>query len=210
MNIKDCEQFLLEKRAQLTTSRKEHQELEASVNVDANSLKLYKEAREIFSEVGIVAQAEVKSVIESLVTQALQAVFDEKHEFVMKDGIKRNQPETEFFVCIDGKLRALKGEQGRGIKEVISFCLRIILWAIQSPRTTPTLIFDEPFSKLDKIDLENEGRLRRMGKMIKKLSEMLRLQLIIITHEEQLIEIADTAYYVKLLAKDTSQVEKVV
>ena len=160
-------------------------------------------AKDVMNAVGIIAQSEFKDVIEALVTQALQYVFGTNYSFLMENILFRNQPETHMYVLKDGKKRSLKDEQGGGVLDVVSIALRIVFWAIDIANTEPVLIFDEPakFVSEDKIEL--------VGEILKKISEMLGLQIILVSHENGLINTADRCYLVKMVG-DTSQVEKIV
>ena len=149
------------------------------------------QARDIINKVGILAQVETKSVIESLVSQALQSVFGPEYSFEMEDVIQRNKPETTFYVVISGRRHLLKGELGGGVVDLVSFCLRVVLWAINVPRTDSVLIFDEPLKFVDKT------RQELVGQMIKKLSNMLNLQFIVNTHEDVLASIADKTFLIE-------------
>ncbi|MHA1592372.1 MAG: hypothetical protein ACTSUP_07875 [Candidatus Heimdallarchaeaceae archaeon] len=149
------------------------------------------EARDIMSAVGIISQEEIKNVIETLVTQALQGVFGDSYSFELDDKIAHNKPETDFYVVINGKKRSLRDELGGGVVDVISFVLRIVLWAIASPRTEAVLGYDEP------LKFVSQDKLPFCAEMIKKLSEMLGLQFVIVTHESQLAEAADSLFHVE-------------
>ena len=149
------------------------------------------EARDIMISVGIISQEEIKVVIEELVTQALQGIFGDNYSFELDNKIARNQPETEFYVIQDGKRRSLQDELGGGVVDVISFAIRIILWAVTSDRTDNVVSLDEPlkFVSRDKLQLCSE--------MIKTMSEILNLQFVIVTHENQLIPAADALFHVE-------------
>lgn len=165
--------------------------------------KCFDEAREVMSRVGVLAQMEIKQIIEELVSQALQSVFGDRYSFEVDNQIQRNKPETNFYVIVDGRRRLLKVGLGGGVVDLVAFSLRVVLWAIQNPRSTSTLVLDEPLRFLDK------QKLVQAGVMIKKLSEMLNLQFIIVTHEAQLIDVADRAYLVEQV-KGISKVEKIL
>lgn len=190
MILEKYSNFLAQKKG--LRERLEHQKKDTDTTLkDKKQTATHlKEAREIMNVVGILAQNEVKTVIEELVTQALQSVFDKSYSFVIENKILRNKPETNFYVEIDGKQFSLKEELGGGIVDIVSFSLRIVLWALKSPRSANTIILDEPGKFISK-DL-----IPGFGEMIKRLSEMLGLQFIIVSHEQDLIDAADTAYVV--------------
>ena len=161
------------------------------------------EARDIMSAVGIISQQEIKTIIEELVSQALQGIFGDNYSFELEDKILRNKPETEFYVIIDGRRRSLKEDLGVGVVDIVSIALRVILWAISNPRTDNVLILDEPVRALHSKDM-----LESCGQMFKKLSEMLGLQFIIVSDVDELLGSADRIYRVNQ-NKGVSTVEKV-
>lgn len=150
------------------------------------------EAITVFNVVGIIANDEAKEVVEGIVTEALQLVYDETYSFVVDNKVQRGQPETHFGVKIRENTYSLRDEElGGGVIDVVSFTLRVTSWAINDPRTDDVLVLDEPLKNVD------SERLHNMGLMIKRLSQELDLQFIIVTHEPELMENADSTWYVK-------------
>ena len=200
--IDNCRKFLIERRADEKRLNGEKNELEARLHELGLLQSNLQEARNIMSSVGVLAQDEVKGVIESLVSESLQVIFDESYSFRVKNLIARNKPETYFTVVIDGKEFSLREELGGGVVDIVSFVLRVILWALKSPRTDNTIILDEPLKFVD-----SEEHLLRAGLMLSEISEMLGIQFIIVTHEQDLKDVADITY--KVVQKDgISYVEK--
>ena len=99
----------------------------------------------------------------------------------------------------NGHLLDMEDESGGGLMDLVALCLRVVLWAINTPRTAPVIILDEPLKFLDGV------RLEQAGQMICKLSEMLGIQFIIVSHEDQLIDSADVMYRVEKIG-DLSEV----
>lgn len=150
------------------------------------------EALDIMNVVGILVQQEFEEVVEVLVTQALKFVFGNNYSFEIDSKIERNQPEIHMFIVIDGERFSPRDDEfSGGQADVVSFALRIILWAIQYERTRATLLFDEPFRNLH--GTQNAAAVREM---IQYLSKMLNLQFIIITQDEELTKVADAAFLV--------------
>jgi len=204
MQIKGYQRFLYEKRALKKLLEDRCVVLEDEKSGLGNKLEHLGEAREVVSKVGILAQQEVKDIVEDLVTQALQVVFGSSYSFEMEDKIQRNKPETYFYLKIGDRRNLLKDDlEGGGVVDLVSFGLRVVLWAISTPRTASVIMLDEPVKYIDKV------RLEQTGVMIKKLSEMLGLQFIIVTHEDQLIDVADCGYHVEKI-EGISRVRKVV
>jgi len=73
---------------------------------------------------------------------------------------------------------------------------------MQVPRSRPVLMLDEPFRYL------STGLLPRAGEMLKQISSELDLQIIMVTHAEELIDEADAVFSVDM-NKGESIVRKV-
>lgn len=183
--------------------RNHYQEMVAEANANLKQaiedLGTAKCGRDTVARLGMATQEDINSVIEELVTQALQAVFGPLFFFKVKNEIKRNQAETYFSVMENGHLLDMEDESGGGLMDLVALCLRVVLWAINTPRTAPVIILDEPLKFLDGV------RLEQAGQMICKLSEMLGIQFIIVSHEDQLIDSADVMYRVEKIG-DLSEV----
>jgi hypothetical protein len=151
-------------------------------------IKAQSTAYDIINEVGVLAQSEVKTVIEDLVSQALRFTHGEEYSFEIENRVLRNQPETYFYVVIQGQRNSLKDEVGGSVVDVVCFALRVVFWAIQLRRTDPVLILDEPF--------KNGGKQQALNEMIRYLSDLLGIQFVIVTYESGAIEISDRCYHV--------------
>jgi len=149
MNLIKYEKFLNQKRATKELLENEVGNLQIEVRNRQDHLVNLEEALSIMNIVGILVQQEFEEVVEVLVTQALKFVFGDNHSFEIDSKIERNQPEVHMFIVIDGeKFSPRDDEFSGGQADVVSFALRVILWAIQYERTRATLLFDEPFRNL--------------------------------------------------------------
>ena len=75
---------------------------------------------------------------------------------------------------------------------LLLFALRIACWSMQSPRTRPTIIIDEPFRNLSK-----KFHLPA-SQMLQEISDKLKIQFIISTHTATLADFADKRFDIKL------------
>jgi DNA repair exonuclease SbcCD ATPase subunit len=150
------------------------------------------EARNIVSEAARITQQQFKLLVEELVTSAINAVFPNKdYKFVMQFVLQNNRPQINLLVQ-DGENEPYvpKDEQGGGLLDIISFALRVVLWSLEKPRSRNTLIMDEPFRWT--------GNLTELAaNMMKEISKKLELQIIMVTHDERLMEIADKSWLCK-------------
>ena len=151
-------------------------------------------ARWVLTEVATLTQKRFKEKVETLVTMAIRSVFDRPFQFLLEFERKRNKMECrpEIKELVDGKSRTFdpSEDMGGGIVDIISFALRVVLWSLENPRSRSVIVLDEPMKNLGKL-------VSLAGQVLKEISHRLNFQLLIVTHEEELIEIADRAYYVK-------------
>ena len=161
---------------------------------DFISLRDYNEnlqkARIIIAKAGKYTQSYLKDYIEELVSNALQAVFEEDYKFIIEFDIKRNRPEAKISLKIRGEEVEPKDSVGGGVMDIASFALRVVLWSIENPKSTNTLILDEPFHFI-------HGKIENASKLLKKLSKDLGIQFIIVSQLEELNQYADKTFIIK-------------
>jgi ABC-type glutathione transport system ATPase component len=156
----------------------------------ANQVK----ARWVLTEVAQLTQTKFKAKVESLVTMAIQSVFDRPFQFHLEFERKRNKMECRPVVTeiVDGQERIYEdpeNDMGGGAMDIISFAFRIVLWSLERPPSRNVIILDEP--------MKNMGKLITLGgQVLREISHKLGFQLVIITHEDELIDIADRSYQV--------------
>ena len=150
-------------------------------------VKALEKSRYILTEVGKMAQDRMRRKIESLVTLAIRNVFDRPLTFKLIFEEKRNHIEARP-VILEGKEEFVpKEDLGGSIIVVISFALRIVLWHLSSPRTRNVFILDEPFQFTGVL-------IEKAGEMLQHLSKELGFQVIMISHDDELINVCDRVY----------------
>lgn len=188
MDLNRYENFLNQKKATQELLKSKASKLNTSIEDRKAHLKDLEEALDIMNTVGTLVQQEFEEVVEELVTQALRFVFGDSYSFEVESKISRNQPEINLYINVDGERYIPEDDSSGGEMDVASFALRVILWAIQYDRTEPVLIFDEPLRNLSRNHIDS------VKEMIQYLSDTLRIQLIIVTHEKELVGLGDCSY----------------
>lgn len=160
---------------------------------EKEQVELKVKARWVLTEVATLTQKRFKEKVETLVTMAIKSVFDRPFQFFLEFERKRNKMECrpEIKELVNGKYRTFDPteDMGGGIIDIISFALRIVLWNLEKPRSRNVIVLDEPMKNLGKM-------VSLAGQVLREISHKLDFQLIIITHEDELIEIADRAYHI--------------
>ena len=148
------------------------------------------QAQIILQTVAQKTQQELEYKISELVSLALKSVFDEPYEMRLIYETKRNKTEANIVLERDGEQFHPLTSTGGGVADIISFALRVTLWSLGGKKTQNTFILDEPFKWLSR------GILPRAGQMVKEISDKLNLQIIMVSHLEELIDEADKVFKV--------------
>jgi hypothetical protein len=152
-------------------------------------------ARWVVSEVARLTQERFKERVETLVTMAIQSVFDRPFGFELVFEQKRNKMECRpvIYEMVGDRRVPYEDPQddvGGSLIDIISFALRIVLWSLEKPSSRNVIILDEP--------MKNMGRLVSLGgRVLREVSSKLGFQLIIITHDQELGDIADRVFTVR-------------
>ena len=149
-----------------------------------------KEARILLQLVAKQTQSSLEYHISSLVTSALESVFDEPYEFKVRFTERRNKTECDLLFIKDGEEIGRPIESsGGGAIDVAALALRIAFWSLNKNR--PVLILDEP-TKYVSVEYQEQ-----VSQMLKMLSDKLGIQFIIITHQKPMAEYADKVFTIK-------------
>ena len=151
------------------------------------------QAQAVIQTVAQLTQEELKYHISELGTLALAAVFDDPYELELDFVQRRGQTECDIWFVRDGERVNPLSASGGGAIDVACFALRVSLWSLKAKRTRPVLILDEPLKWLKGEDLPEKG-----ARLIKEISERLKLQIIYISHIPEQVESADRIHHITL------------
>lgn len=145
-------------------------------------------AQKIIQEAAEFTQKQIQAKITSLGTMLLQAVFGNEYELLMEFPVRRGKVEIDFFVQTEKGIVS-PTDCGGGLIDVLSFALRLPFLALSA--VDRTLILDEPFKFVsrDKVVIIYE--------LLKELAEQYELQMLIVTHDPGIMEIADNTITVE-------------
>lgn len=179
--LEEKSQTFLVKKQSILDREKSRESLEKRI---ANVLAAQKIAQSVAEE----TQQNLGSHLSNIVTKAFQAIFDDPYEFGVRFESKNNKTACRLFFTKNGKEVNPFFSSGGGAIDVASFALRQAVWAIQPNR--PVFILDEPFHFLSR-DLQHKA-----GALLKMFSESFGVQIIIISHVQEIIDSADKVFEV--------------
>ena len=155
-------------------------------NIKINNLE---EVHSVWIKLADKIQMNARSHIEAVVTMAIQSVFQKPYKFKLIFEEKRNNITCTPLVIEDGYEYSPKDQMGGGMIDIIGFALRITLWSMRVPRSRNIFILDEPFRFCGDLTL-------KAAVMLKKLSEKLKFQVLLVTHNTELKEVCDKVWVI--------------
>jgi DNA repair exonuclease SbcCD ATPase subunit len=137
-------------------------------------------------------QEKIRFHIQDIVQLSLDYCFPEdNYKFDVSFDIERGKTVANLSFKKNGKEIDPLGSSGGGLNDVVSFALRLAVWSLG--KTERIIILDEPFKWLSK-DLHSKA-----GELLRKLSDELKLQIIMTTHLSALEEYADKVFKIELI-----------
>lgn len=166
-----------------------------------NRLKLLEQSQVFLQKVAQETQEHLKFQVEDVVNLALETCFPGEYNFQILFNVSRGKTDAElvFFDQKTNRQIDPMNASGGGVVDLTCFALRIACYALEQG-TDNVIVLDEPFRFLSR-DLQN-----RAGEILKTLSDKMHLQIILVTHIGELINIADKVFEVK---KDSEGVSNV-
>ena len=168
--------------------------LEKDLNKKDNELEKCKEEKQSAEDARTVLQTAAKQTqrnlethFAKLVTGTFNLVFDDPYEFKPEFVERRNKTECDLWFIRNGKKLTPHFSSGGAVRDIASFALKLAYWKLERRlgKTDPVIILDEPFKKV------HRDRLGYVSETIRRLSDSLGLQMIIITHIPEIAEQAD-------------------
>lgn len=192
MEFEKIERLFNQSKGVRSQIQKQLQETKELKKFSEKKLKLIEEAQVFLQTVAQNTQEKLKFDIEAIVNLALESVFPNEYLFQMNFNVSRGKTEAElvFQDKRTGQTIDPMEASGGGVVDLTCFALRISAFALESG-TDNLIILDEPFKFISR-DLQE-----RAGEILKKLSEKMKLQIIMVTHIPEFIEVADKVFEVK-------------
>lgn len=192
-------------RGQLVLLEKQHAEEEAGLAQARHDLEIWRQVQILFAKSSEFARGQLKRRIEETVTAALQAVFmDDSLRFQVAIRTLGNQPAADWEVVSrygDTEIaNSLEDARGGGIVDVVSIALRLAMMELSRPKPGGPIILDEPGKHVSAEYAPN------LAYFLRQYAERTGRQIIMVTHNEALAEVADKAFRVTKNAEGVSEV----
>lgn len=169
-----------------------------------NELKILEQAQAFLQKVAQDTQQHLKFQIEDIVNLALETCFPGEYIFEILFEISRGKTNAEL-VFLDqktGRQIDPMNASGGGVVDLTTFALRIACYALEH-NTDNVIVLDEPFRFLSR-DLQE-----RAGEILKTLSKRMNLQIIMVSHISEIINVADKVFEVKKGSDGISKIKEI-
>ena len=168
--------------------------------LEANESK-YEKCIDLMQKLSGIMKTNTIKRIETLITQGLKEIAEENLKFVVQYETKRNSIQAQYKLYDEATKTHydIINSFGGGIADIISILQRIIF--IYQFDTAKILVLDEA-GKWISSDKQN-----RFGKFLRDISHQLGIQIILITHKDNILQEADKVIRVKKIG-DSSVIEE--
>lgn len=147
-------------------------------------------ARTILQTVVKQTQETLSYRIGEMGSLALEAIFDDPYKVNVDFVPRRGRTEADIWFERKGtRFGDPLNEIGGGSCDSGALGLVFSMWSLRVPRTRKLMLFDEPFRNLDRY--EELERAKRASALVKRISKKNGIQIIMVTHNEHLVDSAD-------------------
>lgn len=164
--------------------------------------KTYKAAGELLVNTSLAIQTTTTEKIANIVTEMYRYVFMNNDRFVIDIDTKRSVPVASFYIETIKNGKPVKLDpltsDGGGKVDVISLGLRLAALLLYSPALEKVLILDEPLRFLSSASTSCKPYRLRAVEFLKQIAKEYGIQVIAVTHDEELVEVADCVHEVTL------------
>lgn len=177
------------RQGQIDQIKKQMVNLKRELDAEKKYLVHVEQAQVIVKEAAKRTQEQVAWAIADIATKALQAIFHESYELIVRFENRRGKMECDILLSKHGEEIDPMTASGGGVVDVLSLSLRVAVWAICKDRH-PTFLLDEPMTHLAR------QQHQKAASMFRELVDNMGMQVLMVTHSEDLAAAADVVYEV--------------
>lgn len=156
------------------------------LKTNQNELKHFVEAKALIQKVSDDMNNIISFGLVDITQAMLDSVFPSEYKAKIDFTMKNNRTHVDIYLDLNGEKIYPLDQDGGGVANIMELGLRLA--SLQLGNTRRTITLDQPLKDLD-------HNLMPIGaSILKKISKDLNLQLIMINHAPELMEIADKMY----------------
>jgi DNA repair exonuclease SbcCD ATPase subunit len=198
--LRQVRQSLNVRQGEAAALARQYRELEVEIAQLAATRAAADRVSGVLASIGSERDAAARTQIEALVTSGLQAIFEENLSFHLIESTARQTPQIDFVVKThlpDGSSfdTDVLSARGGGLAAVVGLLLRVVLILLtraSGKKAPDLLVLDETLAHLSREYLDAAGQ------FLRTLVDSTGLQLLMVTHQHELVEFADVVYRLRL------------
>jgi len=139
---------------------------------------------------------DIHSRLEAMQSYALSYILEQNVKFSFNFSSAKSGS-MRFKLSLDNSKQKtdICGSRGGGVEDIMSFLFRVI--CVLTRKQRKFIALDEPFTAI------SQNKFERLMEFIAMIVKKTGLQLLIVTHKKQLLDIADVKYKVNLIDGST-------
>ncbi len=159
----------------------------------AEDVSEYDQVTHLLNSIAEEKQLKAQQDIEELVSRGLQTIFDESLSFHIVQSVRGKTTIVEFVVrttladtVVD---TPVMDARGGGVAAVIGFLLRVVVMLLRGgTKQRNLLVLDESFAMV------SVEYLPVLGEFLRSIVEETGIQIVLVTHQHEFIEVGDKVY----------------
>jgi DNA repair exonuclease SbcCD ATPase subunit len=191
-SVREYRLKLERKKGERTAIAQSIKKLEEDIKDTRKDIARTEEALAISQSVASRTQDMLVYHISDVVSLALNSVLDDPCEFVLEFTTKANRTQCEMGLKVGDEVLKPYFAKGGGVVDLAAFALRVALLNLYEGRVENILVLDEPLKFLSR------KLLPKAAEMLKMISKELNIQILMITHLEELEACADRIFDVRI------------
>lgn len=198
-DLEDRKKFFKELSLHAARVRGNMEEVDARLDLAQQALRLAESDTEVLEQVttllqGLEAvwQKNFQTSVAKIISRGLTLVFEEPMEFKIVSKVRADVTTVDFRIVQGEGDEAIEtdvmGAKGGTVVALVNVLVRALLILSARPALRRILILDEPFG------LADDSYIPMFGLLLRELCDKLHFQIIVVSHEAALIDVADIAY----------------
>lgn len=163
------------------------------INSNIERLNICNNALSFLENLANSRRQSIKSKIESVLTEAIKLIYGEHFYVELVYGVKNNRTSMDIEVfkkTPNGVVHRTMDGFGGGMSDCLSVPLRLLV-LLGSKQSDKICILDEAYKHVDQDRIEN------IAGFIKNISKKLGFQIILLSHHEAMLSLAEKVYQIK-------------
>ena len=189
IELEAIHETLISRRSVLDFKRSLLAEKQSALSVLEEQIALLRQAVDFIGKLSEDAQLAVLTFMEQLLSSGVQDVFDPVWSVKLELTKRGGRPAIALYLDQgDGIVVEVPDGVGGGVQQVLGVLMRFaVLYLLRGQRRT-IMFLDEPFAHLSAAHIE------AMIDVLKGLVATYNFEVLIVTHQQRLIDVADIVY----------------